>query len=109
MIISAPNENVSGSLFGLNKQLKEVVRLKHPCGVTSFEEFLQRSSFHVFRIAGCPQVSGDWHPNPYLSVHDWQSPPVVKSPETLLKPSLGELEQKEPSGLVLVVECQKGK
>jgi hypothetical protein len=109
VIISAPNENISGGLLGLSSQLKEVIMLKQPCGNMSFEEFLQRSSFHVFRLAGSPQTPEDWRPSPYLTARDWQSRPVVKSPEALLKPSYGEQERKKQGGLVLVVECQKGK
>lgn len=52
VVIAAPNENISGSLFGLTKQLKEAMQLKRPCGAMSFEEFLQRSSFQVFRTHG---------------------------------------------------------
>jgi hypothetical protein len=106
VVISAPNENISGSLLGLTGQLKELVNLKKPCDAINLDDLLQRSSFHVFRIAGSPQTPEDWQPSPYLSAREVSTPPTVKSskPSSPSRPSKTSTES-----LLVAVECNKGK
>jgi hypothetical protein len=104
VVISAPNENISGSLFGLTNQLKEAVMSKQPCGATSFEEFLQRSHFYVFRLAGSPLTPEDWQPSPYLSAQDLR----VHSTAPVSSPQTNQTNPEVQTAPVLVaIECQK--
>ncbi len=109
VVIKAPNEKISGSLQGLMNRLKEVVKLKRPCGSMSFEEFLNRNTFHIFRLAGSPQTPEDWLPSPYLSVSEAQLRTAV--PTAKISPTSPSQVRPEAgiAPVLVAVECQKGK
>jgi hypothetical protein len=108
VVISAPNENISGSMFGLENQLKAAVLSKQPCGATSFEEFLHRSHFYVFRLAGSPLTPEDWQPSPYLAARELQSRPTTPTSKTspTSPPQVNPAARKAP--LLVAIECRKG-